>query len=199
MKSMTRIFIGLATMAGAASSMAITYIETFPDPLGSYQSRWLYQNSNINSYYHATGDPNIDQRGNNPDGLWIADTQGLGSGASGPSTTIIFNPSFGALLTSLSFGMECFVETRVTIYDMSNNVLISSVYSGGSFPLLHDSLISTTSSNGISGWDMVATNGTSQIEGNTSVDNFRAEGVPEPATMAALGLGAIALIRRRRK
>ncbi|MEX2242642.1 MAG: PEP-CTERM sorting domain-containing protein [Fimbriimonadaceae bacterium] len=33
---------------------------------------------------------------------------------------------------------------------------------------------------------------------NTTIDNFQASVVPEPASMAALGLGALALVRRRR-
>lgn len=33
---------------------------------------------------------------------------------------------------------------------------------------------------------------------NTTLDNFQASAVPEPASMAALGLGALALLRRRR-
>jgi hypothetical protein len=34
---------------------------------------------------------------------------------------------------------------------------------------------------------------------NTTIDNFQASVVPEPATIAALGLGALALLRRRKK
>jgi hypothetical protein len=180
--------------------MAQVFTEDFPDPLGGYWSRWLYMNSNINSYYHASGssaDPNY--RGNNPAGLWIADTQGFNSGVGGPTAVINFNPGFGAGLASLTFGVECFVSSRVEIFDMSNNVLASSVFSGGDFGFGHEDIITAVSSNGIGGFSITATNGVDQIEGNTSVDNFSARAVPEPATIAVLGLGVAALLRRRRK
>jgi hypothetical protein len=123
----------------------------------------------------------------------------LNSGVGGPTAIINFNPGFGAGLASLSFGLECFVESRVDIYDMSSNVLATAVFSGGDFGFGHEDIITAFSTNGIGGFSITATDGQSQIEGNTSVDNFRAEAVPEPATIAVLGLGAAALLRRRRK
>jgi len=199
MKTIIRLSIAACALSMGATSMAQLYTEDFPDPLGGYWSRWLYLNSNINSYYHATGNPDPNFRGNNPDGLWIADTQGLGSGVGGPSSVINFNPAFGASLASLTFGLECFVSSRVEIFDMSNNVLASATFSGGDFGFGHEDIISALSGNGIGGFRILATDGVSQIEGNTSVDDFSARAVPEPATIAVLGLGTAALLRRRRK
>ncbi|MEQ1935586.1 MAG: hypothetical protein ABL962_17135, partial [Fimbriimonadaceae bacterium] len=143
MTKLSRSLIVLCGLAVSASSMAVVYTETFPDPLGGYQSRWLYQNSNINSYYHASGTADINFRGNNPEGLWIADTQGLGSGVGGDSI-ITFNPVFGSSLTFLSFGTECFTTTTVTIYDMSNNILAQNTFSGGDFGFGHEDIISAS-------------------------------------------------------
>lgn len=197
---MKRTILVAAMTAAIVVPAAAQLTETFPDPLGSYWGRWLYQNSNIGSYYYATGDPDPNQRGNNPDGLWIVDTQVLGGGVGGPTLDIVFNPAFGATLTSLSFGGEYFIETQVTIFDMSNNVLATQVFSGGDFPLDHADVISANSANGISHFTMDSTAfGGGQIEGNTSVDNFEATVVPEPGTVAVvvLGLGALALRRRK--
>jgi hypothetical protein len=176
-------------------------METFPDPLGGWNTRWLYMNSSMENYYIASSsnaDP--DYRGNNPEGLWIADTQGFGSGVGGAVCDVIFNPAFGMNMTSLSFGGEYFLQSRVTIYDMSNAVLATSVFSGGGFDFDHADIISANSANGISHFTIDTTEfGGGQVEGNTSVDNFEVNVVPEPATIAVVvfGLGALALRRRR--
>jgi hypothetical protein len=155
----------------------------------------------MENYYIASGsNPDPNHRGNNPEGLWIADTQGFNSGVGGPVVDIVFNPVFGANMTSLSFGGEYFVQAQVTIYDMSNNVLAQQVFSGGGFDFDHADVISANSANGISHFTIDSTQfGGGQVEGNTSVDNFEVNVVPEPGTIAviALGLGALALRRRK--
>ncbi|MGI8923401.1 MAG: PEP-CTERM sorting domain-containing protein [Fimbriimonadales bacterium] len=193
----TRLLV--LSLVGACVAPAFALSETFPDPLGSYWGRWLYQNSNLGSYYYATGEPDPDYRGNNPEGLWAVDTQELGGGVGGPTMDIIFDPGFGATLTSLAFGGEYFAECRVTIYDMDNNVLATSVFSGGGFEFNHTDIISANSGNGISHilFDSQEFGG-GQIEGNTSVDNFEAEVVPEPASLIVLAAGLAFLAKRRR-
>ena len=184
-----------------APAWADSVSETFPDPLGSYWGRWLYQNSNIGSYYYAAGDPNPDQRGNNPAGLWAVDTQALNDPGNigGPIMTIVFNDAYAAQLTALQFGMECFQPCQVTMYDLSNNVLASGAFSGGGFDFDHSDILSATSSNGIKEivFDSTAFGGGS-IEGNTSVDNFQGTVIPEPATFGALMIGLAGLAIRRR-
>ena len=200
---MTRLrLMGLGLAASASLPAAAQLTETFPDPLGSYWGRWLYQNSNIGSYYYLSGDPNPDFRGNNPDGLWLVDSQDLNNPGliGGPTCDIIFDPGFGATMTSLSFGGTYFNATRVTIYDMSNNVLATSDFTSGPGGFTHSDIISAVSGNGISHVLFDSTPfGGGQIEGNTSVDNFEANVVPEPATLAvvALGIGVLALRRRK--
>jgi hypothetical protein len=208
MRAILKIFLtaAIVTMM-VAPARATTFTETFPDPLGGFYSRWLGANSNIGSYYLSMGDPDPNYRGNNPEGLWISGNQIVGGGVSGPLVTINFNPSFGSTLTSLSFGIEAFAQLEVRIYDMSNNLLNSGVFSGGDFGFGHEDIISATSANGISRFVLDSSAfGSVQVSGNTSVDNFVAStdnfnAIPEPSTLLLLGsgLGGLALAAWRRK
>lgn len=187
----------LAVVVGA-SGLASAYTETFPDPLGGWKTRWLGVNSDLNNYYVVGGNGgNEDDRGNNPEGLWLSDGNGNNGG---PIATININPAFGATLKSFGFGTECFVQQKITIYDMGGNALGSAVFSGGGFEFDHKDRIDVVSGNGIGKIVFDSTQyGNGQIEGNTSVDNFRADPVPEPATLAALAVGIAAMARRRRR
>ncbi|MHC4416114.1 MAG: hypothetical protein ACYS0G_12605 [Planctomycetota bacterium] len=159
---------------GGEFQTCATLEETFPDPLGGWNSRWLYLNSNLESYYVAAGNCDIDNRGNNPTGLWIADTQGCGTGVGGTTSEIIFDPAFGAQITSIEFGLEPFVMATLTFFDMSNNVISQTVVSGGNFPLDHTLTVSATSNNGVSRFLFDSgPHGGGSIEGNTSIDNVR--------------------------
>jgi hypothetical protein len=83
---------------------------------------------------------------------------------------------------------------------MSNNPLATGVFQGGDFGFGHEDIISANSSNGISHILFDSRDfGSGQIEGNTSVDNFNASTVPEPATLIALGGLALLAFRRRSK
>jgi hypothetical protein len=75
-------------------------------------------------------------------------------------------------------------------------------YGNGYINLSRDGNLVTTSSDLIFGsWDTVLPAGEYAIWGDASDGgaNLSIEAVPEPATMAALGLGALGLLRRRRK
>ena len=190
-------------LIGSASGAPLT--ETFPNPLGAFYSGWLGSNTNMGSVYLSDGDPDINYRGNNPQGLWISGNQTVGGGTAGSILTINFNPSFGATLTSLSFGVEAFVQQQISIYDLSNNLLATGVFSGGDFGFGHEDVISAVSANGIGSIVFDSSSfGNGQISGNTSVDNFLANvaAVPEPASMLAWGLiagvGAVGYRLRKR-
>lgn len=142
-------------------------------------------------------------RGNNPDGLWLDDGDGF---YSSDTSEIVFNPAFGATLTSFALDVAGFVGIRLQVFDMSNSILLDQVVnltSGAYTDPGNYSNYSVNSANGISKFAFVPTAG-SQVEGNTSIDNVvvstGSQSVPEPATLALLSLGMAGLtfVRRRR-
>ena len=198
MNSFVRIAVGMAVVATAAPVFA-QLSESFPDPLGGYYGRWLGANSNLGSYYYATGTADPDYRGNNPVGLWATDTQVFNGGVGGPTMDIIFNDAFAATIRHLDFGVECFTQARITMYDINGAQISTFVYANGDFGFGHEDIVSGDSTVGIKHVLFDSTQfGGGQIEGNTSVDEFHARVVPEPCTMLALA-GAAAFLARRRK
>jgi hypothetical protein len=188
--------ICLAGLAGLAQAQVLT--EMWDDPFGDWTNRWLYQNSDMENYYVASGDPNIDNRGNNPAGLWIAAPQGVGNGDFDGELVVNFDAGFGATIVDVEFGLEAFIMIDVTAYDMGGNSLGTTTFSGGGFDFDHSSIYSASSGNGVS--KIVLSSlayGGGQVSGNTSVDNFTVT-VPAPASAALLGLGALVAGRRRR-
>lgn len=81
-------------------------------------------------------------------------------------------------------------DLTLDFYDVNNSLLGSTVFDSGSNQMQWQ------------GWASLG-NAISYIKfGNNiapAMDDIRANPVPEPATMAALGLGVVALMRRRRK
>ncbi len=176
-----------------------TLTEDFNAPFPAWQSGWLGVNSNLVNYYvTCCSDPDT-YRGNNPDGLWLADSLTPNGG----DVTISFLPSFGSTLTSLSIDIAGYVPAQFEILDSADNVLLSDALTltEGAFTdpgvYAHYSVTSTT---GIGGFAFLG----SGIEGNTSIDNVvvnqAGSAVPEPTTWGLIGAGLVALagIGRRR-
>lgn len=192
-------------LAGAVCALGVVGManaqltETFPDPLGQWTTGWLYLNSDMENYYMASGsDPDPNYRGNNPEGLWIAEPQGFGNGNFGPVLQIDFDPSFGAQITDISFGLEAFISIDVTAYDMAGVSLGTMTFSGGDFGFDHADIYSATSTNGVSYFIMDSTPYSGgQVSGNTSIDNVSVT-IPAPGSLALLGLGGLVGLRRRR-
>ena len=106
-------FIGLAGTAGAA-----TYTEDFEAAFPTWESGWFGTQTNAQNYYGIGGG-----RGNNPDGLWIAD----GDGVQGSDyVQIFFNAPFGAGITSLSLDIASWVATNLQAFDMANVMIYNS-------------------------------------------------------------------------
>ncbi len=162
----------------AAPVVADDLVEEFGDPFGDYQGRWLYQNSNLNSYYHATGNCDINYRGNNTCGIWIADCQECGCGVGGNEANIIFKPEFGATITDISFDFSGYNATGLRVYDMDDNVLLDVVPVLTRNPCVGENY-SASSGNGVSRIQIVSDG---QVEGNTAMDNFK-------VTTGAVGCG----------
>jgi hypothetical protein len=166
---------------------AATLVEDFSDPFPQWESDWLGINSNIQNVYGAGSTTGADF-------LWITDGDGI-TGL-GEAVQINFNATFGASLTSFSMDIDTNVDTSIEIYDASGSTLLSSdLVTTGSYQNVY-----VVSSNGISGFSLSSS---SQIEGNTAIDNVivNTSVVPVPAAVWLFGSGLIGLIgiARRKK
>jgi len=157
-----------SAMVFVNAGFAEELIEEFPDPMGGWTQRWLYQNSNLENYYVANGDCNIDQRGNNPCGDWIADTQGCGSGVGGPAT-IRFKPEFAATIQHIEFALSSYNITGLQILDQDGGVLLDVPQVENTYNVCAGFVYSVDSNNGVSA---IVLNGDG-VEGNTAIDNVK--------------------------
>jgi hypothetical protein len=181
-------FAGLMFAATQVSVSAAILTEDFEAPFPAWETGWLGTNSNLQNFYGVGFD-----RGNNPDGLWVGNQD------------TVFNPSFGATLTSLAVDVAGYsTGTRLQIFDMSGSVLldqlVSLTFGAGTDPGTYSNY-SVSSLNGISKFSFI---GGSPV-GNTSIDNVvvstatGAQAVPEPFTIIGTFVGGTAAVRMRKK
>lgn len=151
----------------ATNALADEFIETWPDPLGGWRDRWVAQNTNMQNYYVCNGNPDENNRGNNPCGLWPCD------GTDPMVLDIVFEPSFGANITLLEMGLQSFINGTLTVYDLSNAVVYTA-----NLPQDYNSpygcycqIYTASGLNGVSHFTI--TGGGTQVEGNMAIDDMR--------------------------
>ncbi|RJP33392.1 MAG: hypothetical protein C4547_12465 [Phycisphaerales bacterium] len=157
-----------AVMAGPV--VAEELVEEFPDPFGGYRDRWLFQNSNISSYYYATGNCDVNYRGNNACGIWIADCQECGCGVGGNEANIIFKPEFAASIQYVAFDLSSWNATGLKVYDKDGNVVLDVVNPVRTMNQCAGQRYEANSNNGVSRIQVL---GSGQVEGNNAMDNFK--------------------------
>ena len=182
-------------IASLGSAHAATLTEDFEAPFPAWESDWFGTLSDAANYYCA-GASGCNDRGNNPDGLWLL---GVGGAASGP-ITVTFNADFGASLTSFKLDVAGFVPTRLTAVDSDGAVVFDEdvTLTNGAFsdPGVYASY-TITSTTGIASFTF-----SGGVAGNTSIDNLVATTapIPEPASVALMlaGLAAVGAAARRK-
>lgn len=172
--------------------MAATYTEDFEDSFPNWESRWLGQYSNLQNVYGVGAG-----RGNNPDGLWIAD--GLSNGA---ISEISFDTAFGTSLTSFSIDVNAVAGGTFQAFDMSNSLIYSVQMTGNSSYGSTEATYQTIFFQSLNGISKFVMDG-AYIEGNTSIDNITAvtgvSAVPVPAAAFLFAPALLGFMGLRRK
>ena len=183
----------------AANAAVLT--ENFDDPFTDWRSGFMGVHTNLESYYVESGDPNQLDRGNNPNGIWIADGDGI---ASDTSVSILFDAPFGSTISSISFAVGAYTGgSMLEIFDVGGATLLLAALVINSTVAPTD-FYSTISGNGIGGFRIFAN---SQIEGNTNIDSITLmtnpiPTVPVPAAIWLFGtaiMGMVGFNRRKTK
>jgi hypothetical protein len=193
------LIIGLTSLSLCVQEVAgaTSLVEDFEAEFPAWESGWLGTNSNLQNYYGKG-----QERGNNPDGLWLDDGDGI---YNQDTVDIAFNPSFGNNLTGFAIDIASWVQSTLVVYDMNNLEIfkanVEPTYGAYTDPGEYINY-SVSSNTGISKFSLFSTGG--QIEGNTSIDNLMVTldksneiSVPEPSVnlslfgFLAMGLGVV--------
>jgi hypothetical protein len=164
---MKKLLLLTVFVALAAGAIADDLIEPFDDPLGQWRDNWLALNSNMQNWYVDQGDPNEDNRGNNPCGLWISDGD-----PGNTDCSITFDAGFGAGVTYFEISLEIAVDLTLSIYDVDGNLTTSEFipanYAGGEWACGAVPFGYATP-NGLGYFTMTG----AYVEGNTAIDNVK--------------------------
>src|SRR4051812_41073694 len=99
-KKILWVFAVASLLCVRSASAASILIEDFEAPFPAWESGWLAVNSNLQNYYGVGA-----ARGNNPDGLWVADDS-----ASGAGSFITFDSPFALTLSSFDIDIAGYVS-----------------------------------------------------------------------------------------
>lgn len=180
----------------AAPAAAQTYTEDFEADFPSWETEWFNIYSDAQNYYGVGED-----RGNNPDGLWVVSDGCTPATCSNSPVTVTFEAGFAASLSSFYMDIAGYRESTLTIFDAFGATLFTSdvvlTLGATTDPGVYVRY-GTTSTSGIGGFSF-----SGQAGGNNSIDNLEAitGAVPEPSTwaMMLIGFGGIGYSMRRRR
>ncbi|RMD97643.1 MAG: hypothetical protein D6812_14865 [Deltaproteobacteria bacterium] len=152
-----------------AQAAADTLIEDFEEAFPAWESGWFGTNTNAMNYYgQGQG------RGNNPDGLWIDD----GDGVRGNDVVeIVFSDDLAPTIVSFNIDIATYIDgMTLQVFDAEGQKVLEEgvVRTNGAYsdPGVYDHHgISEIA--GLSKFVFVTTG--PQIEGNTSIDNVKVE------------------------
>lgn len=201
MRRISALLLSLYLFTGAATAAPIVYVEDFNDDFPTWESNWLGQNTNLHNFYELhPGFQDNSIRGENLDGLWLADENFADAEAH-----IRFNDDFGRSIINFSIDVTTW-DTNLffNAFDMDDNLIhsvwISSFEGALDYPGTYQT-ISFDTSNGLRGFSIVG----GVAEGNTSIDNVialvaqKSTDVNESSSVMLMLFGALALFTGRRR
>ncbi len=198
MKLFNRTFVVAAAAVAGVSAQAV--IVDFENLLNNGISGFTLYGPTVNS--GGFDFTSVTQVGPDAIASWTADSPGFYTGS-----TAIFANYFTDSLDMTAAGGAVFSVTSIAMADVFLGSTSDTITFTGTLPDLStvQEFVQLTDGSSLQNYALTTMNGMIRININDSLsndvqlDNIDATVVPEPATLAVLGLGAVALLLRRRK